>query len=112
METKDVKVGKIYDIHHKRKGAFVAQLIGFEEGDEVDPVIMVMKYDVRAGTAQAGLAMMPKQRVRVSGIRPSLVTKIEETDENSWLREVRVPEEETIKNEPGLLDRLKGLIGG
>lgn len=106
MEIKNIKINKIYKVLHQRKGAFVAQLIGFEEGDDIDPIIMVMKYDVRVGTAQAGLAMTPKQRVRVSGIRPSLVSRIEETNEDSWLREVRVQEEETVKKEPGLLDRL------
>lgn len=107
MEIKDVKIGKIYDVHHKRKGPFVAQLINFEKCDKVDPVIMVMKYDVRAGTAQAGLATTPTQAVRVSGIRPSLVLRIEETDGDSWLREVKVPEEEKIvRKEPGFLDKL------
>ena len=107
MKIKDVEIGRIYDVHHKRKGAFVAQLIGFEECDEIDLIVMVMKYDVRKGTAQAGLATTPKQAVRVSGIRPSLVVKIEETDGGGWLRDAKVPEEESIKKkEPGFLDKL------
>lgn len=112
MQVKDVKIGKVYDILHKRKGAFVAQLIDLEECDEVDPVVMVMKYDVRAGTAQAGMATTPKQAVRVSGIRPSLVVKIEETDGGSWLRDVKVPEEEkVVEKEPGFWNRLKNEKG-
>lgn len=106
METKDVKIGKIYKVVHKRKGTFVAQLIDFEECDKVDPVVMKMKYDVRDGTAQAGMATTPKQTVRVSGIRPSLVVKIEETEDGNWLRDVKVPEEEAVKKETGFLDKL------
>ena len=106
MEVKDLEVGKIYKVVHKRKGAFVAQLIEFEDCDDVDPLVMVMKYDVRDGTAQAGMATTPKQTVRVSGIRPSLVIKIEETSDKSWLRDVRVAEEEVTTKEPGFLDKL------
>ncbi len=104
MQIKNVQKGKIYSVVHKRKGAFVAQLIDFEDCDDVDPVVMVMKYDVRDGTAQAGMQTTPKQTARVSGIRPSLVVKIEETGDKSWLRDVKVVEEE--KKEPGFIDKL------
>jgi len=46
--TKELKIGQVYSIHHKRKGHFVAQLIGIEEtslGDEADDIFLKVKYD-------------------------------------------------------------------
>lgn len=104
--VKDLKIGTVYKVVHARKGVFIAQLIDFEEGDDVDPVIMVMKYDVRVGTDQAHMQTGPgdKQKVRVSGIRASLVTLIEPTEEQKWLREVKVPEEK----KKGFVEKLLG----
>lgn len=112
MIKKDLKIGKVYSIHHKRKGHFVAQLINVVpawEGDEEDEVFLQVKYDVREGTAQYGLATQPSQKVRVSNLRPSLIHTMEPTDEQKWLMEVKVPEEEE-KPDKSLMGRLKGLI--
>lgn len=107
--VKDLKIGTVYRVIHTRKGEFIAQLIDFEECDDVDPIIMVMKYDVRAGTDQAHMQTGPgdKQKVRVSGIRPSLVTLIEPTEEQKRLREVKVVEEKIAKPE-GFLKKFFG----
>ena len=112
--TKELKIGQVYSIHHKRKGHFVAQLIGIEEtplGDEADDIFLKVKYDVRQGTSQANLAISPKDRVRVSGLRPSLVISMEPTEEQKWLREVRVPEEDLPKPDKTLMSRLRDLLG-
>lgn len=111
---KELKIGQVYLVHHKRKGSFVAQLIGIEntpEGDEVDDIFIKVKYDVRQGTSQANLAISPKDRVRVSGLRPSLITSMEPTEEQAWLREVKVPEEELPKPDKNLMSRLRDLFG-
>ena len=112
--TKELKIGQVYSIHHKRKGHFVAQLIGIEEtppGDEVDDIFLKVKYDVRQGTSQANLAISPKDRVRVSGLRPSLVLSMEPTEEQEWLREVKVPEEDLPKPDKKLMARFRDLFG-
>ena len=115
METsKELKIGQVYLIHHKRKGTFIAQLIGIEEtypGDQADDIILQVKYDVRRGTPQENLAISPKDRVRVSGLRPSLVTSMEPTEEQTWLREVKVPEEIQSKPNKNLRNKLRDLFG-
>jgi len=115
METsKELKIGQVYLIHHKRKGTFIAQLIGIEEtspGDQADDIILRVKYDVRRGTPQENLAISPKDRVRVSGLRPSLVTSMEPTEEQTWLREVKVPEEIQSKPNKNLRNKLRDLFG-
>ena len=112
--TKELKIGQVYLIHHKRKGTFVAQLIGIQqasEDDEADDIFLKVKYDVRQGTAQANLAISPKDRVRVSGLRPSLILSMEPTEEQKWLREVKVPEEDLPKPDKNLMSRLRDLFG-
>ena len=112
--TKELKIGQVYSIHHKRKGHFVAQLIGIEEtqpDDKADDIILRVKYDVRRGTPQENLAISPKDRVPVSGLRPSLVTSMEPTEEQTWLREVKVPEETQLKPNKNLRNRLRDLFG-
>ena len=112
--TKELKIGQVYSIHHKRKGHFVAQLIGIEEtslGDEADDIFLKVKYDVRQGTSQANLAISPKDRVRVSGLRPSLVISMEPTEEQKWLQEIKVPEEALPKPDKKLMSRLRDLFG-
>jgi hypothetical protein len=112
--TKELKIGQVYSIHHKRKGAFVAQLIGIEEtpeGDEADDIFLKVKYDVRQGTSQANLAISPKDRVRVSGLRPSLILSMEPTEEQKWLQEVKVPEEDLPKPDKNLMARFRDLFG-
>lgn len=118
MEKKLTK-GDVYTIHHKSKGVFVAQLIDIVEawpGDEYDTVFLTMKYDVRAGTDQVGLAITPgKDQVRVSNLRPSKISKIEKFEGESWLRDVKVPEEEKVKKEEAPGDKpgwFKKLFGG
>jgi hypothetical protein len=112
--TKELKIGQVYSIHHKRKGAFVAQLVGIQkapEDDGADDIFLKVKYDVRQGTSQANLAISPKDRVRVSGLRPSLITSMEPTEEQKWLREVKVPEEDLPKPDKNLMSRLRDLFG-
>mgnify|MGYP001612700906 CR=1 FL=1 len=110
-----LNIGSIYRIEHQRKGTFIGQLIDIEplpEGD-AEAIVLVMKYDVRQGTAQAGLAIDAKQRVRVSGLRPSLIVSLEPSEENDWLREVRVPQEDRseAKERPGLREQFRKLFG-
>ncbi|HLE03989.1 MAG TPA: hypothetical protein VI729_05160 [Anaerolineales bacterium] len=97
MHILQVEVGKVYRITHKRKGTFVAQVIGVEQADpsdKVDSLFITVKYDVREGTDQARLSIEEgKQAVRVSNLRPSLVENVELLEEESWLRTVRVREE-------------------
>ncbi|HLE05542.1 MAG TPA: hypothetical protein VI729_13140 [Anaerolineales bacterium] len=114
VTTKELKIGQVYLIHHKRKGTFVAQLIGIQQAsadDEADDIFLKVKYDVRQGTAQANLAISPKDRVRVSGLRPSLITSMEPTEEQNWLREVKVPEEIQSKPNKNLRSKLRDLFG-
>jgi len=117
--TKQLKVGSVYRIHHSSKGAFVAQLIDIvkaDEGDEYDDVLLRVKYDVRAGTDQIGLSVIPgKQEVRVSRLRPSKIISIEELEGEDWLRQIKVREEEqpvlaATVVEHSLVDKLKSLF--
>lgn len=113
----DLKEGKIYKIAHARKGHFVGMFLGWDDeafriGDKEDFVFLTFKYDVRVGTDQAHLSTGVKDTtgvpsaVRVSNLRPSLILKITETEEQEWLREVVVPEENTKK--PTLKERIFG----
>jgi len=89
-------------------------MIGIEEtslGDEADDIFLKVKYDVRQGTSQANLAISPKDRVRVSGLRPSLVISMEPTEEQKWLQEIKVPEEALPKPDKKLMSRLRDLFG-
>lgn len=104
MNTIKMTVGNVYQLLHKKKGNFIGQLIDIVEGDDIDPKFYTFKYDVRLGTDQLRLAVNPgKDKVRVSNIRLSLVSKIEEIKDDHWLREVIVPEE---KKPPTLIDRI------
>ena len=100
----ELVVGNVYEIFHKRKGQFIGQLIDVVDGDSADPQFLTFKYDVRFGTDQIRLAVNPgKDKIRVSNIRPSLIIKLGELQEDHWLREVKLPEE--IKPAT-LLDRI------
>ena len=114
MKVKNIEIGRVYRIRHKRKGEFVAQVIDIEKReDAIDPFIIVVKYDVRYGTDQNRLQRTDLKDaktgrplgVRVSGLRPSLITLIEKTEEQKWLRDVEVPEEVKEKK-MGLFGRL------
>ena len=110
--NKKLKIGKIYSIHHKRKGHFVAHLIDVVEGDDLDPVFLTVKYDTRVGTDQHHLATQKGQAVRESNLRPSLIYSIEKTEEGGWLREIRVPTEEKVQEkQQGIMDRFSSLLG-
>lgn len=104
MHTLDLKIGMVYHIWHKRKGEFTAQLIGVEPadvGDAQDTELLLVKYDVRAGTDQQHLAVVPgKDQVRTSRLRPSLIQRIEPVEGEHWLRSVRVPEEDKLVTQP------------
>lgn len=113
-QIKALKEGLVYKITHERKGTLIGQFVGYDDepsrlDDPQDKLFLTFKYDVRQGTAQAGLNVTGKQVVRVSNLRPSLITEIEQTQEQKWLLDVKVPEEEKEK-EPGLLDRLLGRV--
>jgi len=114
MQTKELKIGEVYAIHHKKKGRFVAQLIDIvpaPEEDKIDDVFLTMKYDTRAGTDQANLAIVPgKSHVRVSNLRPSFILKIEKTEKGGWLREIPVQEEEQVKSDPGFVEKVRNLL--
>lgn len=87
----NLEIGRVYKLDHQRKGVFIAQLTGIEEGDEADEQFLTMKYDVRIGTDQARLAISPKDEVRVSNIRPSLIIAIEETEDGEWRLQKKNP---------------------
>lgn len=110
MKSIKLVVGNTYKIIHKRKGCFIGQLIDVVEGDSADSQFLTFKYDVRAETDQARLAVNPgKGKVRVSNLRPSLVTKIEEVEGNEWLRNQIVPAELRRKEERRFVNRLFGV---
>jgi hypothetical protein len=99
MLTKDLQIGKVYAVHHRRKGHFKAQLIDIvkaDEGDEQDTVLLTMKIDTREGGGQERLARSPGP-VTVTNIRPSLIFNIDELPGEDWLIQQRVVEEERPK---------------
>lgn len=114
---KELKVGKVYRVTHARKGTFIAQLIGVEQGDpgdEHDTIFLTMKYDVRAGTGQVGLAVNPgKDAFRVSNLRPSLIIKIEEVEAKDWnleatpIKDLPRPDNDLIKAMRELTEAVK-----
>jgi len=56
---KDLHIGKVYSILHRRKGYFVGRLLEVsktEPGDEADSVLLQFEIDVRPGTDQNRLA--------------------------------------------------------
>lgn len=100
---------KVYQVHHKRKGHFVAILIDIVDaspGDEQDEVFWTMRYDVRHGTDQAHLATQPKQRFRESNIRPSLVLEISEYVGEHWLREIAPLPVPIVEDKKNWFDRI------
>jgi len=104
-----LKVGIVYQVHHQRKGRFVALLTAIVDvppGDKQDKVFWTMRYDVRHGTDQAHLATQPKQRFRESNIRPSLVLKIEEYEGEHWLREIAPPPVPIVEDKKNWLDKI------
>lgn len=112
IDTK-LERGKVYKILHKRKGAFVAKLVDVVpawDGDEHDEVFLHVIYDVRAGTDQVGLAVIPgKGTERESNLRPSLIKSIEEYDGDTWLREVKLPKVKA--KDKSLFDKLRNAFG-
>lgn len=117
MITKDLTIGKVYAVHHKRKGHFKAQLIDIvraDEGDEQDAVLLTMKMDTREGTGQERLARSPGA-VTVTNIRPSLVLNIDELPGEDWLLQQRVIEEErprvgAVIPKESLADKIRHLL--
>jgi len=91
---KDLHIGKVYSIHHRRKGYFIGRLlevIKAEPGDEADSVLLQFEIDVRPGTDQNRLANAGNEATAIRNIRPSLILSIEETDAADWLRTIYVP---------------------
>jgi hypothetical protein len=92
LQPADVTIGKIYAVHHARKGHFVGELINLEDtpaGDTQDVFFLTMKIDVRKGTDQERLANA-SEAVAVKNIRPSLIVTIAETEQGQWLRQVHI----------------------
>ncbi len=111
-DIKKLKIGKVYQIIHDRKGTFTGQLIAFDDepkrlGDLEDDVFLTFKYDVRTGTSQENLAVSPKIPVRVSNLRPSLIQSLTETKEGKWLLDVKV-QEEVVEPKLTIKERLLG----
>jgi hypothetical protein len=85
ITTKTLHVGRVYAIHHRRKGHFKALLeavIPAETGDEKDTQLLTVRIDTRRGSGQERLARA-NSPVTVTNIRPSLVIAMVELDE-SW----------------------------
>lgn len=95
--TKQLTIGKVYAIGHKRKGDFRAQLIDIVPGDTQDLQLLTMKIDTRPGSGQERLSHAKNARVTVTNIRPSLVVRIEEMPDDEWLLSQRVSEERQKK---------------
>jgi len=99
----DLKVDRVYRIHHKRKGVFIAHLLEIvpaDKGDLQDKILLKVRYDVGPGTDQIHLAVNPgKDKVRTSLLRPSLIFNMTELEEGTWRREVKAPEPDP-KNAP------------
>lgn len=117
-EIKALQIGRVYKIVHTRKGEFIGQFLGYDDeperlGDKVDKVFLTFKFDVRVGTDQAHMSTGvkfesgEKAPVRVSNLRPSLITEIQLSPDGEWLREVKVIEV-SKKKEAGWLDKLLG----
>lgn len=111
-DVKKLKIGKVYQIAHDRKGTFIGQFIAYDDepfrlGDKEDDVFLTFKYDVRIGTPQENLAVSPKIPVRVSNLRPSLIQSITETKEGKWLLDVKV-QEEVVESKLTIKERLLG----
>jgi hypothetical protein len=107
----DIEIGKVYRITHTRKGAFIAEVIDIVSGDDVDDQFITVKFDVRHGTSQEHMAGQPGQQVRVSNLRPSLITHIQETEEGSWLREVKVSLPPQPQKPESFLTKARKFIG-
>jgi len=92
--TKNLVIGKVYAIGHKRKGDFRAQLIDIVPGDAQDPQLLTFKIDTRPGSGQERLARSKGASITVTNVRPSLVVRIDEMPGNDeWLLSQRVAEE-------------------
>ena len=106
---KELEIGKIYEVHHSRKGKFIALLtdVAPAPGDEQDDHYLTVKYDVRQGTDQFRLATQPGQRFRESNLRPSLILRMEEYEEEHWLRNIPV-KEPVVEKKKGLFGKLFG----
>ena len=119
-EIKALQVDKVYKIAHIRKGKFIGQFLGYDDeperlGDKEDKVFLTFKYDVRVGTDQAHMSTGVKLEtgekapVRVSNLRPSLITEIQLSLDGEWLRNMKVAEiPVSKKKEAGWLDKLLG----
>jgi hypothetical protein len=111
----ELKRGSIYKIKHRRKGTFIAKLIDVVQAEPDDPqdeIFLHVIYDVRAGTDQVGLAIVPgKDRERESNLRPSLIEKIEEFEGDTWLREVKLPKAAKAADKKSVFDKLRDAFG-
>jgi hypothetical protein len=116
---KELTIGKVYAIGHRRKGDFRAQLVDIVPGDEADPFFLMFKIDTREGSGQEKLARARSAKITVTNLRPSLITRIEEmTDGDDWLCTQHIVEEEQrrrrLEQQPekraSRIDRIKELI--
>jgi hypothetical protein len=115
---KDLTIGKVYAIGHKRKGDFRAQLVDIVPGDAADPVFLMFKIDTREGSGQEKLARARSAKITVTNLRPSLIMRIEEMPDDDWLCTQHIVEEEQrrrrLERQPekrmGSIERIKGLI--
>ena len=117
---KELTIGMVYAIGHKRKGDFRAQLVDIVPGDAADPSLLTFKIDTRMGSGQERLARAANARITVTNLRPSLIMRIEEMPEgNDWLCTQHIIEEEQrqrrLEKKPdkktGRVEKIKGLIG-
>lgn len=91
--TKELVIGRVYAIGHKRKGDFRAQLIDVVPGDMADPQLLTIKIDTRRGSGQERLARSVHAAITVTNVRPSLIVRMEEMPDDEWLLSQRVVEE-------------------
>jgi hypothetical protein len=116
---KELTIGKVYAIGHKRKGDFRAQLVDIVPGDASDPSLLMFKIDTRPGSGQERLARAANAKITVTNIRPSLITRIEEMPDDDWLCTQHILEEEQrlrrldkkSDKKTGRVEKIKGLIG-
>jgi len=110
--SRDLNVGGVYAVHHKRKGHFKAQLIAIvpSADDPQDSILLTMKMDTRETGGQSHLARSPSG-VTVTNIRPSLIVSIEEMPDEDWLMQIRVPEEKKLQSSLSRWDKLLARLG-
>lgn len=91
--TKNLVIGRVYAVGHRRKGDFRGQLIDIVPGDAADSQLLTFKIDTRPGSGQERLAHAKNAHITVTNLRPSLIVRIEEMPDDDWLLSQRVAEE-------------------